>query len=393
MDRQVSYQPDQQHYLENDPEWLARQAYAQSMAVPLPTGGEPDDLTIPPNSMLPPKTGSATVADWSGLKTGTSAKLAAWPGMGPELDEGDASEFAVKRQTKTSLWVSVGLVAIAIGGLLAAIISERNRSAANAQELAKSAQASIPAPLDERATVKPAIKLTPKDATGSAPAKSAAAVVKDIAATGTRLLTNLFEATSSEARQACVAEGVRHSAGLDSFFSPLKGPVKLTAFHPLGTPVKALPGDETMTLCEVVTNYRTTGTAITRLLADADGSPRLDWPMLRDSLEGVLATYAAKPSPNPQWVTVGLKRNFGFGELESVRKAYFAFDIQSSGDGTDRTLALVSKSSPTGRAFDKMVSWNELYIIRCLLNWTTIEGQPRLTVLDAELVSAGGDSQ
>ena len=73
---------------------------------------------------------------------------------------------------------------------------------------------------------------------------------------------------------------------------------------------------------------------------------KLDWPLLLDSMENQLANYAARPSPEPRSVMAGLKRNFSVSLPESIRASHHVFDVQCSGNSTDRTLVLLPKDSP-----------------------------------------------
>jgi hypothetical protein len=371
-------------HAEPDAHWQERQALVQNPIGPLPAKVEPEARAQ--TSADSP----STTMDLSSLKSGVQSALATWPGMGPDIEHGDASDFLGKPRRRTGFWVALALAIGVIGALLAAIFNEATRSTAITQSFTRAENSTPTTPLPST-IIKSAIPLSREPSHSRS--KTARAVVKDIEATGTRLITTLFAAKTSNERIECISEGARYRSSVDKFFSKLKSPITVTSFKPLGTPVKALPGNEVMTLCEVTTNYPASGTAITRLLAEADGIPRLDWPMLRDSLQSVLAIYARKPGIEPQWVSVGMRRNFGFNESEAVRKDYLVFDIQGTGNGNDRTIAIVSKSSPTGRAFDKVIPWNELYIVRTLLNWSEVEGKPRLTVLDAELVPTDGESQ
>ncbi len=102
---------------------------------------------------------------------------------------------------------------------------------------------------------------------------------------------------------------------------------------------------------------------------------------------GTLFHYVETKPKDPTWVTIGARRNFGFDESETVRQQHLVFDIQGLGNGADRAILLASKNQPIGRSLDQLVRWNQLYLLRALVHFETIEGQPRLVILDADLIS------
>ena len=84
---------------------------------------------------------------------------------------------------------------------------------------------------------------------------------------------------------------------------------------------------------------------------------------------------------------VVLKRNLGFSLPESIRVSHHIFDIQCSGNSTDRTLVLLPEDSPTGLPFDSTLARNDLYIVHTLLHWTQVDGGPTSTFLGGELIA------
>lgn len=179
-------------------------------------------------------------------------------------------------------------------------------------------------------------------------------------------------------------DAMRHASTIEPFFAALPEPIQFVAMRPLDSPVICLPGGEASTFCAVRTSLPACG--LTRFVLTPEGVLKVDWPALRDSLQGSLAAYAKAPSDTPAWVTLGLRRNSGFSESEEVRRSYLVLDVQGQGDGSDHTIALVFKNSPTGRALESKIAWSQLYSVRVLLHWQTVEDRPRLSVLDAELL-------
>jgi hypothetical protein len=199
-----------------------------------------------------------------------------------------------------------------------------------------------------------------------------------------RLLNSVFSGTPAE-RLASVANGEEYEAGLDAFFRQQSKPVILEGVRSLPVGVKVLPGGQPCTLFELKTSLNSNQTAISRLIVQADGGVKLDWPMLRDSLSGALGTYAATSDSQPAWISVGVRRTFGFDESKEVRAQYHVFDVQGSGNGVDRMVVLLNRETPSGRLLDQAIAWNELFLVRLLIHWEPVGDKPRLCIIDADL--------
>ncbi len=359
-------------------DWVSAQAFAEAQQVMRPQASDTSPEVAPACS--PCATPEASPApppppDWAPLRASNLPKVGAWEGLKP--DGADIANAPYPEVTKPARnwWAPIlasGLLLIVL--LVALALQSKRQSAVVERQLKQTAKApstpvSIPRPAP-----------TPS-ATSKGPSVSSAEAAK----AGQDLLAQFF-ASAGVAPERFIAESARHADSVQSFFQTIKAPVELQAFRTLPTAIKFLPEGQAGTLCELKTSLSSTGTAITRLLPDKNGKLLLDWPMLRDSLLSALHTFSQKPGGEPAWITLGVRRGFGYGQTTAVRNAYLFFDIQGQGDGADRTEALALKSSPTGRALERAIAWNELYMVRLLLHWQEIEGEQRIIVLDAELL-------
>jgi len=356
-------------------DWLAAQAYVESHTAPLRRtfASEPQAATAPE---APAPRVLITSSDWSPMKPAQAPKLTPWPGLAAEY-AGEVPSHLRGRASR--LWLALLSIFVVGGGAVAMILTDRQRNDQVAQLTRDLASATTPAKATPQplATAPVARVLPPESKLG----------LKETESLAEALLQRLLKATTDEQRLACIAEPKRHRDSLHEFFAAQPQPLTLQGFRALPAAVSTLPGNYPVTLCEARTSFSARTTAITRLVSSDDGSLKLDWPLLLDSLENQLANYAARPSPEPRWVMAGLKRNFGFSLPERIRASHHVFDIQCSGNGTDRTLVLLPKDSPTGRAFDSTLAWNDLYIVRTLLHWSVIDSIPMLTMLDGELMA------
>lgn len=311
------------------------------------------------------------------LKPGQLPPMVPWTGAPAEHAEAAVPPHLRGRARR--LCLAMLAIAVVGGGAVAMIFSDRKR---NAQVSRLTHALAAAAPLPRTTPTAPLQAPTPPR---QLPRESRLGL-KETEALVQGLTLNLLSADTDSQRLACIAHPNRHRPTLQAFFAAQSIPLKLQAVRALPVAVTALPGSSPVILCEVRTNLSTRSTAIVRLLTSDDGSLKLDWPLLLDSLENRLATYAAQPSTQPRWVTAGLKRNFGFHLPADLRATHHIFDIQVTGNGADRMVVMVLKDSPTGRAFDSALAWSDLYIVRTLLHWTEIAGEPKLTILDGEWI-------
>lgn len=360
-------------------DWVAAQAYVESRTAPLRRVFEPMPVPVAPPSPPPPRI-LTTSSDWSPMKPGQLPKLTPWPGLAAGFDSGDGDLTPPHlRGRARRFWFALICLVIVGGAAAAMILADRQRSDQMSQLTQHLAQApAIPA-------FRPAIPVTSQAPAPVLPPESKLGL-QETEAQAQALMQSLLAATDDEARLACIAFPRQHRDTLHAFFAAQPEPLQLIGFRALPASVAVMPGRYPVTLCEARTSLPGKATAITRLVSTEDGRFKLDWPMLLDSLGNKLEAYTAKPSAEPQWLVVGLKRNFGFTLPVGVRSTHHVFDVQCSGNGNDRTLAVLPKDSPAGRAFDTTLAWSDLYIVRTLLHWSEIEGKPLLTILDGTLV-------
>lgn len=359
-------------------DWVATQAYLESRTAPMRRVFEP---APPPAAPSPPPEPRilTTSSDWSPMKPGQPPRLTPWPGLGAET-EVDVTPPHMRGNARR-FWLALLCLLVVGGAALAMILTDRQRSdqvARLTEDLAKAKASAAPRP------PAPAV-LPPAVPSRVLPAESTLGL-KETETRAEPLMQSLLSASNDEARLACIANPQQHRDSVRRFFAAQSGPLRLLGFRALPAAVTVMPGKYPIILCEARTSLPGKATAITRLVSAEDGSLKLHWPMLQDSLENKLGTFASQVSREPQWMVAGLKRNFGFTLPISIRATHHVFDVQCSGNGTDRTLAVVPKDSPTGRAFDSALAWSDLYIVRTLLHWTEIEGRPVLSLLDGELV-------
>lgn len=361
-------------------DWVAAQAYVESRTAPLRHVFEPAPTPAVPSPPPEPRI-LTTSSDWSPMKPGQLPKLTPWPGLAAEI-AGDVTPPHLRGRARR-FWLALLCLMIVGSAAVAMILTDRQRNDQVSRltkdlALAKAStatrqptQALPPFPAALPRVLPPESKLGLKETENLAEA----------------LMQSLLAATDDESRLACIALPEQHRENLHTFFATQPGPIQLLGFRALPAAVAVMPGKYPVTLCEVRSSLPGKATAITRLVSTPDGGFRLDWPLLRDSLGNKLSTYAARPGCAPQWQVVGLKRNFGFNLPPGIRATHHVFDVQGSGNGIDRTLAVLPKNSPTGRAFDNALAWSDLYIVRTLLHWTEIDSRPVLIILDGELTT------
>lgn len=198
------------------------------------------------------------------------------------------------------------------------------------------------------------------------------------------LLADLCQAQTQEQRLACVAYAEDQRQSMAEYFVLNPKPMVAAGFRILPAPARLLPGRHETYLFEAKTNGSARGTTLLRLTGPSVSALKLDWDLLLDSHTGALTTFIQDPVAKPRWLSLALKRSFGFSESVGVRDSCHVFDIQGTADGTDRTIALCPKDSAFGRALDRAVPWNDLYIVRLLVGWAPISGNTRLTLLDGK---------
>ena len=322
------------------------------------------------------------------MKPSNLPKLTPWPGLDPDTGGPSAPapwELAARKRGIPWGWL---LIVLVIGGLITTLIIERKRANETTAKLSRE----IPAPTpqgndpitDGSGTIAKALPVDEKKLPQEClltPTESEALVRS--------LLDRLFSDAPNEDRLATIADAATNKESLASFFT--KHPnVHLTHLSIISTPVRCLPAKAPQAIFDIMTTLSSKNSGIARLTTDDDGQLKLDWLLLQDSLDGAFASYQTqKPGVIPQWITLGLRRNHGFGEPADMRQENLFFDMQGYGNGGDKNMVLVVKNSSTGRAMDAAIGWGDLVIARVLIGWQNFKGVPRLTVINTILDESG----
>jgi hypothetical protein len=347
--------------LNSDDSWLAGLGAAPSKAT------ETSAVPLPRSGNVPGGSG-----DWSPLQAAGDRAFHFGPTEHDMLFT-KAFELAQPR-SMTWIWVVLSIAAAVCVGLLITkpdlFDMQSHAPSSAAVTPTKPAQSSVP-------------PITASMASYPEPPESK--LTMNVAQAQVQTLINaLSEAKTLDDRLLCIASADDNRAAVSEFFALRQNELKVEAFRPLPLPAKLLPGGHSTLLFEARTNSAGVGTSLIRLTGPSMDSLLLDWNLLQDSHTGALTAFIKNSSARPRWITLGLKRNFGFDEPKTVRDACHAFDVQGQADGSDRIIALCPKDSAFGRAIDRIVSWDELYLVRLLISWTPVEGKQRLTLIDAE---------
>lgn len=374
-------------------DWAAVQAYQEMMAArqraaPPPPPAEYASSTTPP---------LRAPSDWAPMKPSNLPKLSPWPGLEPAsaVDNQEALEQWQKGSRKRGIPWRWLLAALVIGGLIATLVIERKRANEVMSQLALEARATsnqqalaaaaAPAPIPEEGTIAKAIVVeeTPRECTLT-PAQSEA-IAKP-------LVERLFAATTDAERLACIAFPTKNADSVKDFFT--RHPVvQLKALSVVSKAVRCLPTAAPQPIFDIATSLSNEASGILRLVTSSDREVKIDWSLLHDSLDGTFAAYQKKKvDAVPQWISLGLHRNYGFGEPPELRETNSFFDMQGYGNGLDKAVVQVVKNSSTGRAMDQNLAWGDLFIVRVLIGWQTFNGVPRLTILNADLDAIGSGS-
>ncbi|MDB6073268.1 MAG: hypothetical protein JWO89_908 [Verrucomicrobiaceae bacterium] len=372
-------------------DWAAVQAYQEMMAarqrapVVPSSPAPPDHITSSPLRASP---------DWAPMKPSNLPKLTPWPGLEPAVGNDETIEQWQAGSRKRGIpWRWLLAIAV-IGGLVGSLVIERKRANAVMSQLADESRAASNqqtaapavtlAPFPEDGTIAKAIPVeeTPRECILS-PAQS-----EGIARP---LVERLFAATTDEERLACVAFPKKNADSVKDFFTRHRT-VQLKALAAVSKLVRCLPSAEPQPLFDITTSLSNETSGILRLVTSNDKELKLDWPLLRDSLEGAFAAYQKRPNVVPQWISLGLRRSHGFGEAPDLRETNFFFDMQGYGNGLDKAVVQIVKNSSTGRAIDQALGWGDLFIVRVLVGWQAFNGVERLTIISAELDDSGTGS-
>jgi hypothetical protein len=354
----------------------ADQGVGTGLPVPVPVslGGRPEMLERV--ALADEEEEEEPEVGWSSLKPSRVPGAFALGPTGDEPLQSKAYELAQPRGFPWA-WVLVGLtLAGCVTGLLllpSILEGQRRTLSSEGAESAAVGQQGLPEPLQTIAVAKPAYPMPAECALGLEQSKTLLH----------ELLVALSGAQSLEDKLRCVAKPLEKRKAMEQFFALPQNDLRVSAFRVLPVRAKLLPGRYDTFLFEARTNALGRGTSILRLTGPDASNLKIDWDLLEDSHTGALTEFMKDKSARPRWVSVGLKRNFGFEEPAEVRDMCHMYDVQGQGDGSDRVLALCPKDSAFGRALEQAVSWNDLYLVRVLVGWSPIEGSQRLTLLDA----------
>jgi hypothetical protein len=201
------------------------------------------------------------------------------------------------------------------------------------------------------------------------------------------LLRALFAEKTPENRASYFADAADHRHTAAAFFEGLPPSLRYVDLELFPARIRRLPGGNLVPLFHVITSDGPERSTLCSLRSTREGEVKLDWELFSDSYSGALVAFQKVHQVEARWFTVGLRKNHGFDELPAVRETHVAFDVQCSFDGRDRTIALATKDSTSGRLISQDAVWGELYIARILLGWTPVNGEMRLTILDNTSVS------
>lgn len=368
---------DQRMVMPQEQQWETMQAFSSpTISLPAPE--------LPPLPEFKPAAPPAQrMAAWSPMKAPGNRALTPWTTL--DVAPADDPNHFVPRQRRSFVPVFILMFAIVATGVVGALWLDKKsaaRAAAWLREHTPQADGQVTIAKAEPLTAS-ILAPTPEPPAPPESLLTANASAQRIDA----LLTALCSATTTDQRLECLADGGRARESVEEFFKKHPQPLVFNSLRPLPAKVYAMPGNYTITLCaaEAALPEGTVWTLV-RLGHDDKGETKLDWNTLQDSIDRKLANYVATPSGDPKWITLGVRRSFGFDEPADIREAHHIFDIQGLGDGSDRAVAFIPRQQPAGVSLDNTLHWDQLYMIRALVHWITLGGQQRLTILDAELI-------
>lgn len=365
-------------------EWAAIQAYQEIMTARLRQEPPPAEPPLAPSSP------QRQAADWARMKPSHLPKLTPWPGLDPVdgavTETPDPWASGPRRRKIPWGWLLVSLILL---GLIGTIVIERKRANEAIGKLAREtvvakADAPMAGPEDSGTIAKalPVEEQKPDPRECKLTPEMTEPILRP-------LVEKLFAATTDEDRLACIDSADKNAEGVKDFFAR-HGTVRLKALAPVSKPVLCLPNKLPQPVFDITTSISDHASGIVRLTTDRDGQLKLDWLLLHDSLDGAFAAcQKLPPDAPPRWISLGLRRSYGFGEAPELRETNLFFDMQGYGNGLDKALVQVVKNSSTGRSMDQLLGWGDLYVLRALIGWQVFNGVPRLTIVNAMLDDSG----
>ena len=365
--------------LPNEPQWETMQAFsAPAMHLEIQDHGQQEPLS-PQVSEQPT---APQMARWSPMKAPGARKLTPWTSLDIVTPDSDPAYFVPKPKRRFTPWLIV-LGAIVATGVVAALWLDKNNAARSSAWL----RSSSPSLATTRTPVTQPAQATPVQVPPPPPESllTAEATVQKVGI----LLRDLLGTNASSVRLASIANPSGNRESIAAFFRQFPSAIEVSGIRALPATVQPLPGLHPITLCAVDASMPTGKVSgLARLVSDSNGEPKLDWPTLHDSLLKKLRYYSEKPRDEPEWIVIGIRRNFGFDEPAETREKHHVFDIQGLGDGSDHILAFAPKDLPVGRALDSTLRWKQLYLARALVHWSQVGDRQRISILDADLVPA-----
>lgn len=178
------------------------------------------------------------------------------------------------------------------------------------------------------------------------------------------LVEKLFQTDDPAERLSTVHEGTRHAAEIEAFFNvPADQRPKLTVLSAVKGTAMSLPQGDIMPLLNLSTSKCSHG-ALVRLIESPDGQRRIDWPLLRETHEGVLRQNLAANAEAPSWAWALIKPSHGFELQEKDRAFYLTFAMHVTADGRSPFLACAERETPLGRYLDRETDWGQAYLCR-----------------------------
>jgi|JI6StandDraft_1071083.scaffolds.fasta_scaffold00815_21 hypothetical protein len=197
-----------------------------------------------------------------------------------------------------------------------------------------------------------------------------------------KLLLDLIESTTPEARAALIAMPEEYGADVEEFFAV--GKPELMSFKPSNATPLTLPGQDAVPLFQVTTKANQHG-ALLRLVPQKKGGFLLDWPLFAETHERRLGDFLEKKPTEPAWFHVGLRRSHALELPEAVRGIQIAFTLQGAADSSVSCLAITQKDTPIGRYLNREAEWSTIYVARLLLQHRQLsDGTPAVVILDCE---------
>ncbi|MFM2167561.1 MAG: hypothetical protein RIS79_1932 [Verrucomicrobiota bacterium] len=178
------------------------------------------------------------------------------------------------------------------------------------------------------------------------------------------LVEKLFQTDDPAERHSVVHDGARHAAELEAFFNgPAKHRPRLIALSAVKGNAVSLPQGEVLPLLNLSTSRCRHG-ALVRLIESVDGRRRIDWPLLRETHEGMLRHNLATNPEVPSWAWVLIKPSHGFELQENDRPRYLTFLMHVTADGRSPLVACAERETPLGRYLDRETDWGQAYLCR-----------------------------